>query len=191
MARVDINPEPIHGPWVDGFVLDRHVVSARPIGYVGEHMQFDTTRTALGELVYQLKYRNGQPGDIIETAVAFVRETWRDRINCVVSAPPSLHRSRQPALLLGDGIAHRLSASFRPAAVVKEIATQQMKNVPPYERAPLLAAAIQAGTESVQGKSVLIVDDLWDTGSTLRRMAEVLNGMGAAQMRALVMTRTK
>jgi len=35
------------------------------------------------------------------------------------------------------------------------------------------------------------VDDLWDTGSTLRRVAEVLLQMGATDVRALAMTRTK
>ena len=39
-----------------------------PIGYLGEHMQFDTTRSARGELVYQLKYRNGPLTDIVDTA---------------------------------------------------------------------------------------------------------------------------
>ena len=56
MAVVEVHPEPIGGPWVEGFVLDRDVISSRPVGYVGEHMQSETTRSSLGELVYQLKY---------------------------------------------------------------------------------------------------------------------------------------
>ena len=56
MAVVEVHPVPIDGPWIEGFVLDRHVLSSVPIGYLGEHMQFETTRSALGELVYQLKY---------------------------------------------------------------------------------------------------------------------------------------
>ena len=56
MAVVEVHPVPIDGPWIEGFVLDRHVISSVPIGYLGEHMQFETTRSALGELVYQLKY---------------------------------------------------------------------------------------------------------------------------------------
>ena len=74
MAVVEVHPEPIGGPWVEGFVLDRHVISSRPVGYVGEHMQFETTRSSLGDLVYQLKYRNGPLNDIVDTAVAFVTE---------------------------------------------------------------------------------------------------------------------
>lgn len=191
VAIVQIHLEHIDGPWIDGFVLDRHVISSRPIGYAGEHMQFDTTRSPLGELVYQLKYRNGQLADIVETAVAFVTERWGGSIDCVVPPPPSLHRTRQPAVLIAEGIAQSLGVPTLPSAAVKATATQQMKNVPMHERAPLLTAAIKAGTDSVQGKRVLLVDDLWETGSTLRRVAEVLGQMGASEIRALAMTRTK
>jgi competence protein ComFC len=166
-------------------------ISSRPIGYAGEHMQFETTRSTLGELVYQLKYRNGPLNDIVDTAVAFVNEQWNGVIECVVPPPPSLHRTKQPAVLIASGIAAALGVPALAAAVIKATATAQMKNVPMHERAPLLSAAIQAGTDAVQGRRVLLVDDLWETGSTLRRVAEVLGQMGATEVRALVMTRTK
>lgn len=191
MATVEVHPERIDGPWIEGFVLDRHVISSRPIGYVGEHMQFDTTRSPLGELIYQLKYRNGKVDDIVETAVAFVREHWEGTIDSVVPPPPSLHRRAQPAVLIAEGVAGSFNVPTLSNAVVKATATQQMKNVPLHERAPLLTAAIQAGTDSVHGRRVLLVDDLWETGSTLRRVAELLHQMGASEIRALVMTRTK
>jgi predicted amidophosphoribosyltransferase len=192
MATVEIHPEQIDGPWVDGFVLDRHVLSSRPVGYVGEHMQFETTRSPLGELVYQLKYRNGPPDDIVETALTFVVERWTGSIDCVVLPPPSLHRTRQPVALIAEGIAESLGVPALLNAAVKATATQQMKNVPLHERAPLLSDAIQpGGTDSVLGKRLLLVDDLWETGSTLRRVAEVLGKLGASEIRALAMTRTK
>jgi predicted amidophosphoribosyltransferase len=191
VAIVEVHPEPIDGPWVEGFVLDRHVVSSRPIGYLGEHMQFETTRSPLGELVYQLKYRSGKLDDIVDTAIGFVTERWGDVIDCVVPPPPSLHRTKQPAVLIAEAIATRLGVPSLPAATIKATATQQMKNVPLHERTPLLSAAIQAGSDSVQDRRVLLVDDLWETGSTLRRVAEVLGLMGASEIRALAMTRTK
>ena len=77
------------------------------------------------------------------------------------------------------------------AAAVKTAATLQMKNIPIQERDPLLSATIQPGTDSVDGRQILIVDDLWETGSTMRRVAEVLRTMGASEIRALAMTRTK
>ncbi len=191
MAVVEVHPKPIDGPWIEGFVLDRHVISSRPIGYVGEHMQFETTRSALGELVYQLKYRNGPLTDIVETAVAFVTERWNGVIDCVVPPPPSLHRTKQPAVLIASGVAATVGVPSLAAATVKALATSQMKNVALHERGPLLSTAIQVGTDAVQGRRVLLIDDLWDTGSTLSRVAEVLGQMGATEVRALAMTRTK
>ena len=94
-------------------------------------------------------------------------------------------------MLIAAGIAAALGVPAAPAAAVKVTATQQMKNVPLHERAPLLSAAIQSGTDAVQGQRVLLVDDLWETGSTLRRVAEVLGETGVTEVRALAMTRTK
>src|SRR5262245_20914739 len=102
MAVVDTNPTRIDGPWVEGFVLDRHVISSYPIGYIGDHMQFDTTRSALGELIYQLKYRNGSVDDIVDTAEAFVTERWPGAVDGIVLPPPSLHRARQPMRTIAD-----------------------------------------------------------------------------------------
>jgi hypothetical protein len=88
----------------------------------------------------------------VDTAVAFAKERWNGVADCVVSPPPSLHRTKQPAVLIAAGIAAALGVPAAPAAAVKTAATPQMKNVPLHERAPLLSAAIQAGTDAVQGR---------------------------------------
>ena len=191
MATVAITPQGIDGPWIEGFVLDRHVLSSQPLGYLGEHMQFETTRSPLGELVYQLKYRNGPVDDIVETAVAFVTERWAGNIDCLVPSPPSLHRARQPVMLIAEGVAKSFGVPELTNAIEKATATPQMKNVPIHEREPLLTEAIQPGTDSVQNRRILLIDDLWETGSTLRRVGEVLSKMGASEIRAIAMTRTK
>jgi hypothetical protein len=58
-------------------MLDRHVESSVPTGGLmpGGHSEFDTTRTELGELIYQLKY-GGRRDDvpIIARAMAESRE---------------------------------------------------------------------------------------------------------------------
>src|SRR5262245_42763369 len=123
MATVAINPQRIDGPWTEGFVLDRHVISSRPAGYLGEHMQFETTRSPLGELIYQLKYRNGPVDDIVETAVAFATERWAGNLDCVVPSPPSLHRAKQPVMLIADRMAKSLGVPIFSNAVEKTTAT--------------------------------------------------------------------
>jgi len=56
----------------------------------------------------------------------------------------------------------------------------------------VLAEAIQVGHDNVKGKSILLFDDLIESGSTLRRAADVLLKDGAARaIYALVLTRTK
>jgi len=190
VAIVEVHPESIDGPWTEGFVLDAHVVSTRPIGYIGEHLRFDIVRSPLGELVYRLKYDHGSPIDIVGTAVAFIEDRWHGALDCVVFPPPSLYRTKQPVAVIAEGVASALHVPLVTDALVKPVATPQMKTVPIPERVPLLSATIHRGNDSVKDKRVLLIDDMWETGSTLRRVAEVLGYLGAAEVRALVMTRT-
>ena len=49
----------IEGNWDFGYVLDKHVLSSSYIGDNAQgHPQFDTTRTEVGEALYQLKYKH-------------------------------------------------------------------------------------------------------------------------------------
>ena len=55
------------------YVLDYHTVSSTPTG--DPYYRFDTKRTELGELLFQLKYRAGGSvvvADIVDTAEQFV-----------------------------------------------------------------------------------------------------------------------
>lgn len=57
----------------------------------------------------------------------------------------SLHRIKQPAVLVAEGIAASLAVPSFASAAIKATATQQMKNVPLHERAALLSAARPGG----------------------------------------------
>jgi predicted amidophosphoribosyltransferase len=194
MAVVKCNPMKLAPtPWVEGYVLDYHTVSSTPTG--DPYYRFDTKRTELGELLFRFKYRSAGTvalNDILDTMEQFVRG-WKPQIECVVSAPPSVTRKAQPATEIARGIAARLGLPVFEGAVVKVKATAQMKNIDDWaERQRLLAEAVQAGKDDVRNKSVLLVDDLTESGSTLRRAAEVLlRDGGARAVYALVLTRTK
>jgi predicted amidophosphoribosyltransferase len=68
-----------------------------------------------------------------------------------------------------------------------------MKNIDDwYERQKILAEAVQIGPGDVKGKSVLLLDDIVESGSTLQRAAEVLQKDGAAaSVYALALTRKR
>ena len=55
------NPADIQGAWSRGWTLDVHTIASVFLGYDEHgHAQYDTTRSPLGELIYQLKYRGQQ-----------------------------------------------------------------------------------------------------------------------------------
>jgi len=194
MAAVKISPMKLPpSPWVEGYVLDYHTVSSTPTG--DPYYRFDTKRTELGELLFRLKYRAGGSvvvTNIVDTAEHFVTG-WKPPIDSVVPAPPSLTRKRQPAVELARELAARLRLPVFEDAVVKVKTTPQMKNIDDWsERQRVLAEAVQAGPNDVRDKSILLFDDLIESGSTLRRAAEVLlKDGGARAIYALVLTRTK
>jgi predicted amidophosphoribosyltransferase len=194
MTAVRINPMKLPlKPWVEGYVLDYHTISSTPTG--DPYFRFDTKRTELGELLFQLKYRGASAAvitDIVDTAEQFVR-TWKPRINAVVTVPPSVGRKAQPTVEIARELAKRLQVDLCENAIVKVKPTQQMKNIDDWaERQRILTEAVQRGPADVKSKSVLLFDDLIESGSTLRRTAEVLlKDCGASAVYALVLTRTK
>lgn len=195
MAPVKINPERLQGPWAEGYVLDRHTQSSTPSGYIGPHLQYDTRRTELGELVYRLKYRGDKKAIpiIVETAEQFIK-SWKPPVDCIVTPPPSdMTRKSQPVTDIVRELAGRIGAPICEDAVIKGKPTAQMKNIDNWsERQKVLQEAIRVGSGDLKGKRILLFDDLIESGSTLRRVAEVLVvDAGAAAVFALVLTRTK
>jgi len=194
MAVIKFNPMKLAPtPWVEGYVLDYHTISSTPTG--DPYYRFDTKRTELGELLFRLKYRaagSANVTDIADTAEQFIRG-WKPPIECVVPAPPSLTRRTQPAVEVARELAARLQLPLFENAVVKVKTTLQMKNIDDWaERQRVLAEAVQSGKDDLKGKSVLLFDDLIESGATLRRAAEVLLKEGGARaIYALVLTRTK
>lgn len=194
MVAVAIKPMKLAPkPWVEGYVLDYHTISSTPTG--DPYYRFDTKRTDLGERLFQLKYRRaGAPilADIVDTAEQFMKQ-WHPPVDGVVPAPASLNRKSQPVIEVAAELARRLGLQFYEGAVKKVKPTPQMKNIDDWaERQAVLREAVQAGEAEVKGKIVLLFDDLIESGSTLRRAADVLLKDGSAQaVYALVLTRTK
>ena len=194
MPAVKINSMKLPAvPWIEGYVLDYHTVSSTPTG--DPYYRFDTKRTELGELLFRLKYRSGGRdilSDIVETAGQFV-SGWKPPIDSVVASPASLRRQMQPAVEIARELARHLRLPVFEDAVVKVRTTPQMKNIDDWsERQRVLAEAVQAGGHDTKGKTVLLFDDLIESGATLRRSAEVLlKDCGALAVYALVLTRTK
>ncbi len=95
---MNIKLESIHGNWRAGWTLDLHTVSSKPRPDGG----FDTVRTELGELLYQLKYWHDRSKirPIAEIAAKFVKgRLVYPYLAAIIPIPPSdTDRPFQPVI---------------------------------------------------------------------------------------------
>ena len=193
---IEIHPRKIRGKWAEGYALDLHTTNSTFLGYDGYgHPQFETVRSELGELLYKLKYRADPSAvdSIAETATKFLAETWRVNVDLIVPVPPSnTGRKRQPVLEAATAISERTGIELCLDGLVKVKQTPQLKDVFDFkERVAALEGAFTVEEAKIQGKSVLLFDDLFRSGATMNTITECLMTGGVEVVYALTLTRTR
>lgn len=186
-------PRQILGKWRKGFALDLHTLSSTPIGYNDSgHMQFDTVRSEVGELLYKLKNKSDQSvvSEIADAAAELLKPSL-SKIDIIVPVPPSTARQVQPVTLLVKAISDRVGVPV-VNAVTKIKDTPQLKNIYDLdERTKLLDGAFKIDA-AVAGKRVLLFDDLYRSGATMNAITIALLDDGkAADVMALTITKTR
>jgi len=101
--------------------------------------------------------------------------------------PESRRRDRgyNQAELLAEYLATAIAIPFESAAIVKIRDTVPQVGLNFKERQTNVAGAFQALPTRVQGQRVIIVDDVYTTGATLRACAQALLDAGAIKVWAL------
>lgn len=104
--------------------LDLHTTSSEFLGYdQNGRAQFDTIRSPLGELLYQLKYRGQRTATQVAAATA---EFFDDkpnalaRIDVIVPMPPSTARSTQPVVEVANALGAKLGKPVIVDAIAKK-----------------------------------------------------------------------
>lgn len=194
---VEIHPKKIRGKWAQGCALDLHTTSSAFLGYDGNgHPRFETLRSELGELLYKLKYRADPSAvDLIaETAAEFLKEKWPIEVDLIVPVPPSdTSRKRQPVLEVATAVGERTGIELCLDCAVKVRQTPQIKNVFDFKaRVAALQGAFIVEKAKIQGKRVLLIDDLFRSGATMNMITACLTTDGGAKVvYALTLTRTR
>lgn len=191
----NVRPIRIPGRWREGYALDYHTLSST---YLGDdeygHPQFEMKRSEVGELLYKLKYKSDQSviSELVEAAASFVT-SWNPGIDLIVPVPPSRARTLQPVLLLGEALGRRLNLPFDPNCIKKVRDAPELKDVFDYdERLRLLAGMHEVESKSVQGRGILLFDDLYRSGATMNAITAALYDQGgAAEVFALTITRAR
>lgn len=191
---VEIHPKDIKGSWDAGYVLDLHTISSTLIGYNEfGHPEFDTQRSPLGELVYRLKYKGNRTAisAIVDAVAGFVRN-WAIQPDMIIPMPPSKQRAAQPVVEIATELGKALQIPVDTTSLKKTRATPQMKDVGDFsERVAALETAF-AVDKNVEGKRVLLIDDLLQSGATMNVVAQALRKQGNVKaVYAIALTRTR
>jgi predicted amidophosphoribosyltransferase len=162
-----------------------------------------TYRGALRQAVMAYKYhhevsRGAELGHLLARYVGG-NATWFEEYDLMTGVPsyhgPGQRRDWDPVGQLVDEMAGQLGRSWevRSDLVAKVAETPAMSGRTRWERTRIaegpLRRALRPGGADLAGARVLVVDDVFTEGSTLREVARVLRRSGAEEVAGLVLAR--
>lgn len=176
------HPRPLDGPWEAGWALGFHS------RFSGGNWQ----RSPVGELAYRLKYQGDVStlAPLVEQALALCADHGElASVDALVPVPPSVVRPFDPVRAWADALGRRLGRPVWPALVRTRPTAPQKEMTTRAQKRTNVAGAFAVQGE-VQGKDLLVLDDLYDSGATLEEVTRVLRQAGAARVFVLTLTKT-
>lgn len=177
-------PQRLLGPWEQGWALDLYS------RFVGEARQ----RSETGRLVRRYKYRGRiDLADTLADRLVRLIEKHPElkAVDGLLTIPPSTPRLYDPIYLLAQVLTRRLGLPLCVDLLVKTRATERQKDMRTRVQKRANVADAFAVCGDVRGRSLLILDDLYDSGETLKEVTCVLKRAGARSVKVLTLTRTR
>ena len=181
---------PIKGSFFEGYALEIHTIKST----LKEDGNFETLRTELGEMLYQLKYNFDK--SVIEKIAIKCADTINNLftdIDVIIPSPPSnLNRPFQPVYELAKRISELTKISL-DINYVSKLPTEQIKSLAESEeRNLILERAISIKDDRYRSKNILLFDDLFRSGDTLNIIAHKLkNEGGVNSIKSICVTKTR
>ena len=141
-----------------------------------------------------LRFKFGEAPELYADTLAdwlcdgFDRHYDGESFDFAVSVPSFGKRPRME-LFIGD-FAKRRRLCYCPELLIKTRPTEKQHRLSAAERRTNLRGAF-AASEAVRGKSILLVDDIFTTGSTVCECTAALLAAGAASVSVLTVLRTE
>ncbi len=211
---MEINPIKLEGIWNEGWALDFHTTSSKRVSepiYIevyndrgeidlieadGKHY-IETVRPPIAEALYKLKYHFDRTkiNLVAETASSFLIEKKRNwNLDCIIPIPPSdLTRTFQPVYELVNVIANKCNLVVDFDTLKKTKSTSQLKSIDnKEERKNILNGAFDCAVNVLNGKNILLFDDLYRSGETLNSAISILKRKGGcSKVYILTITKTR
>ena len=146
------------------------------------------------QALHKLKYRRDMGlGDALAVPLAMFADSLNWPFDLVVPVPLGRKRLQERGYNQVDLIARPLSLAlgldYRPGALERKRETVSQVGLSAVERRDNMQNAFSADASVVRGKTVLVMDDVATTGSTLSSCTEALLQSGAKDVFALTVAR--
>ena len=146
------------------------------------------------DLIMDLKYkRKTHLGKYLARMMAdVVKTTLIDDVDLIVSVP--LHKKRlnergfNQMDVIGEALSVDLSMPYENSAITRTKNTPKMKTLDRQDRKHAINALFDANPDLVLGKRILLIDDIYTTGSTMNACAKSLLSAGALTVHGAVLS---
>lgn len=176
------HPRQLSGPWDAGWALGFH---SRFHGLAWK-------RSPVGELAFRLKYK--EDFSVIQPLIQKMKELIQAhpkiaQVNAIIPVPSSLEREKDPVSTLAQELARQIKVTYLPILLKSRKTEQQKQFQTLAQKKENIAGAFRLQSP-INGKRVLVVDDLFDSGATLGEITKLLKKAGAVTVNVLTVTRT-
>lgn len=149
----------------------------------------------LQDAICALKYRN--VFSLAKPLAALTIRALPGELDADVIVPVPLHPSRlrirgfNQSLLIADRLGRHLRRPVSTTDLIRTAATEPQTSLTRSERIRNLRRAFMVRrTEAFGGRNVLLIDDVFTTGTTLNECAKAVRAAGPASVSALTLART-
>lgn len=188
-GRIDLGIFPKEDKAIVHDIIEKHVYSASKLtnGYAASYYGVSNVGTAL----HRSKYENGGdfPNFLLKKVLSLLGKKYRGiKFDIVLYVPPT--RSGNLVKNFAEKIAHTIKVPISHDLMKTRQTDEQKIFQNSYSKQDNVKDAFSIKSSIVEGKTILLVDDIYDSGATLEEIGKTLTNCGAKWIVPIVIAKT-